>query len=68
MPCSAYEHGARARSNRLHGRSGFSHPHPLLPPPSSRTRTAAGKGGDGDGVFGAEKRGVFTGPNPLHNK
>lgn len=25
-------------------------------------------GGGGDGIFGAEKRKVYTGPNPLHNR
>lgn len=30
---------------------------------------AAGRGGAGDEeVFGADKRRVYTGPNPLHNR
>ncbi|XAR48296.1 hypothetical protein NMG60_11031061 [Bertholletia excelsa] len=28
----------------------------------------AGKGGECDDAFGAEKRKVYTGPNPLHNR
>lgn len=29
---------------------------------------SAEKGNNGDDVFGAEKRRVYTGPNPLHNR
>lgn len=71
VPCSAYEYG-NGRSYRLHGRSKFSSP----PSPSSRMNSArviqggaAGRGGAGDEeVFGADKRRVYTGPNPLHNR
>ncbi|OWM78894.1 hypothetical protein CDL15_Pgr003065 [Punica granatum] len=73
VPCSAaYDLYGSGRSYRLHGRSRFSSPSSS----SSRLNTGnairgddAAKGGDSsDGVFGAEKRRVYTGPNPLHNR
>ncbi|KAK4799924.1 hypothetical protein SAY86_025289 [Trapa natans] len=63
---SACEYGT-GRPYILHGRQRFSSP-------SSRTIAAAvvrgdaaGKGVDDEGLA-AEKRRVYTGPNPLHNR
>lgn len=39
-----------------------------LRPAKSRGVFKANPGKDGDDVFSAEKRRVYTGPNPLHNR
>ncbi|KAK4743354.1 hypothetical protein SAY87_001355 [Trapa incisa] len=77
LPCLANECGS-GRSYRLHGRSKFSSSSLPPPPPSSRVMAnsgrviqggSAGKGGVGDEeLYGAQKRKVYTGPNPLHNR
>ncbi|KAK4777491.1 hypothetical protein SAY87_017678 [Trapa incisa] len=74
VPCAAYEYGS-GRSYRLPGKSKFSSsPHP----PPSRMMTNSGRvvqggsegkgGADDEELYGAQKRRVYTGPNPLHNR
>ncbi|KAK3218102.1 hypothetical protein Dsin_012072 [Dipteronia sinensis] len=60
-------HGGYSRFNRFNGGSG-SH---QLPAASSygafKGNNVDNKNGD-DEIFGADKRKVYTGPNPLHNR
>lgn len=35
---------------------------------ANNNKHGGGSGGGGDEIFGAEKRKVYTGPNPLHNR
>jgi hypothetical protein len=64
-PCFA--DGSR-RFTRFKGGSSGSE---LNPGPGSELNHGGFKGNagkDGDEIFGAEKRKVYTGPNPLHNR
>ncbi|KAK8649203.1 hypothetical protein V6N13_129937 [Hibiscus sabdariffa] len=58
-PCHA---GLYDKLNRFKPRSGAG----LSPQPPGFQGSNTGK--DGDDIFGAEKRKVYTGPNPLHNR
>lgn len=62
-PCNA---AGRARFHRFRGGGDGSHSE--LKPFDFRGGLKGNEDKDGDGIFGAEKRKVYTGPNPLHNR
>ncbi|PSS15741.1 CLE22p like [Actinidia chinensis var. chinensis] len=67
--CSCFAEGGHIY-NEFKGGSDISHEmnSPIKTHKDLRGNVDGGGGGGGGGVFGAEKRKVYTGPNPLHNR
>ncbi|QCD97065.1 hypothetical protein DEO72_LG6g1775 [Vigna unguiculata] len=69
-PCHAAAAAGKARFQRFKGASSSSSSASEFKPFNFHGADLEGNGAhkEGDQVFGADKRKVYTGPNPLHNR